>query len=436
MIHLHQISHCYGQKTCLNPFSATIYHGQKIALIGQNGCGKSTLLNIIRGEIQPTEGVVARNQDIIIGSVAQIITDFGDLSGGERFNKALSQALATQPTLLCLDEPTNHLDQRNRQSLLRMLSRFSGTLIVVTHDLTLLRACIDEIWHIEEGEISIFSGSYEDYKVHWEKERHKLQTRLSKLALEKKQSHLDLMQEQRRSKNKRQYGEKKYGKDGCNLKSVANQKAASSQATSGKNHKSLTQQKKQIVEELRQLKVPEIIHPTFSLPGYAHWVNKTILTINKGACGYGQTRILDNIDLQLRGGMHLAIKGNNSAGKSTLVKAILNEPGVNKSGIWQVPLRKEIAYLDQHYGTLKHDISVADLIQEAQPNWTTLEVRRHLNDFLFKKENEVNALVSTLSGGEKCRLCLAQFAALTPKLLILDEVTNNLDLRRNMFPKF
>ncbi len=62
------------------------------------------------------------------------------------------------------------------------------------------------------------------------------------------------------------------------------------------------------------------------------------------------------------------------------------------------------------------------------PTWTHIEVRRHLNDFLFRKNEEVNSLVAQLSGGEKARLSLAQIAAKTPKLLILDEITNNLDL--------
>ena len=69
-----------------------------------------------------------------------------------------------------------------------------------------------------------------------------------------------------------------------------------------------------------------------------------------------------------------------------------------------------------------------ETITTLMPTWPHIEVRRHLNDFLFRKNEEVNALVSTLSGGEKARLSLAQIAAKTPKLLILDEITNNLDL--------
>jgi len=74
------------------------------------------------------------------------------------------------------------------------------------------------------------------------------------------------------------------------------------------------------------------------------------------------------------------------------------------------------------------DKTVLETISDLVPAWSHAEIRRHLNDFLFRKNEEVNALVSTLSGGEKARLSLAQIAAKTPKLLILDEITNNLDL--------
>lgn len=90
--------------------------------------------------------------------------------------------------------------------------------------------------------------------------------------------------------------------------------------------------------------------------------------------------------------------------------------------------REDVGYLDQHYATLNPDKTVLETIEDLVPAWPHSETRRHLNDFLFRKNEEVNALVSTLSGGEKARLSLAQIAAKTLKLLILDEITNNLDL--------
>ena len=124
----------------------------------------------------------------------------------------------------------------------------------------------------------------------------------------------------------------------------------------------------------------------------------------------------------------MAIRGDNGSGKTTLIKAILNDPSVLKSGDWHVPNREDIGYLDQHYGTLDPHKTVTETIHGLVPTWAHGEIRKHLNDFLFRKNEEVNAFVKTLSGGEKVRLSLAQIAAKTPRLLVLDEITNNLDL--------
>ena len=99
-----------------------------------------------------------------------------------------------------------------------------------------------------------------------------------------------------------------------------------------------------------------------------------------------------------------------------------------KSGAWVAPKLSDIGYIDQRYATLDPAQSVFETIQALVPTWTHAEIRKHLNDFLFRKNEEVNSRVANLSGGERARLSLAQIAAKTPKLLILDEVTNNLDL--------
>ena len=90
--------------------------------------------------------------------------------------------------------------------------------------------------------------------------------------------------------------------------------------------------------------------------------------------------------------------------------------------------REFIGYLDQHYSTLNAQKTVLEVIQDCVLNWSHADIRKHLNDFLFRKNEEINTTVLNLSGGEKVRLSLAQIAASTPKLLILDEITNNLDL--------
>ncbi|MFA6037548.1 MAG: ATP-binding cassette domain-containing protein [Legionellales bacterium] len=153
-----------------------------------------------------------------------------------------------------------------------------------------------------------------------------------------------------------------------------------------------------------------------------------LVSISDGAIAYVPDQyILSHINFFIFSGERVAILGDNGSGKSTLIKAILAESQVIKTGDWHVPKSQDIGYLDQHYGTLNTQQSVLECIETCIPAWTHIEVRRHLNDFLFRTNEEVNAKISILSGGEKARLSLAQIAAKTPKILILDEMTNNLD---------
>lgn len=134
-IELSRLTLSFPHKMCFEDFSASVPYGSKIAVIGDNSSGKSALMRkLAREKDSPVEGRVLLPDGITAGYVAQTVLDFPGLSGGQRFNKKLSEVLSAQPNLLLLDEPTNHLDIYNRRSLMNMLERFAGTLIVVSHD--------------------------------------------------------------------------------------------------------------------------------------------------------------------------------------------------------------------------------------------------------------------------------------------------------------
>jgi ATPase subunit of ABC transporter with duplicated ATPase domains len=153
----------FPHKDCFEHFTAQIRHGDRVAVIGRNGSGKSTLLRMLQGMFEPSEGQIEVPDDVVFGYVPQVIEEFDALSGGERLNEALTRALANDPNVLLLDEPTNHLDLQNRKSLMRWLSSYAGTLIVVSHDVELIRTCIDSLWHIDGGKVRVFYGNYNDY---------------------------------------------------------------------------------------------------------------------------------------------------------------------------------------------------------------------------------------------------------------------------------
>lgn len=118
---INRLTLSFPQKTCFQDFSTSIHHGSRIAIMGRNGSGKSSLLKLLSGEMDSYEGEVKRLDDLVLAHVLQIIDDYSQFSGGQRFNGALTKALTCSPNLLLLDEPTNHLDKANRRALFKLL---------------------------------------------------------------------------------------------------------------------------------------------------------------------------------------------------------------------------------------------------------------------------------------------------------------------------
>lgn len=209
---------------------------------------------------------------------------------------------------------------------------------------------------------------------------------------------------------------------------VGDLKGMKAEKSQGKKLKAIDANKKGLESRLAELSLPEVIIPKFSIKS-SELNTKALVQIRNGTVGYSTNEpLLTHINLSINGNERIAISGDNGSGKSTLVKAIRGGTNILTTGDWYIIKHDDIGYLDQHYNTLDPNKSVFETIVELAPNWSRSDIRCHLNDFLFRKNEEVTALVSTLSGGEKVRLCLAQIAAKPPKLLVLDEITNNLDL--------
>ena len=209
---------------------------------------------------------------------------------------------------------------------------------------------------------------------------------------------------------------------------VSKAKALRAEKTSGQKKLAIDKKKQNLTKQLSDLRLPEIILPKFSLTTDTIG-SGNLLSISGADIGYSKDKIiLKNVNITLAGKERVAICGRNASGKSTLLKAILDQGQILKTGSWHLPRPEHIGYLDQHYSNLNPDLSIIEHIQELKPDWHEIDVRRHLNDFLFRKNEEVMQLVANLSGGEKARASLSLIAALTPRLLILDEITNHLDL--------
>jgi ATPase subunit of ABC transporter with duplicated ATPase domains len=424
-IFLNNINVAFNNQTYFEDFSTQILSGMHIAIIGANGTGKSTLLKVIKGDLMPSSGKIENNKDITFGYVPQLILDYITLSGAERFNKLLSLALAGRPDVLLLDEPTNHLDLQNRKSLMKMLNYYRGTLIIVSHDKELLKN-VTFLWHINNRKITVFNGHYDDYRNLVLNNRQSVENELKTLSKEKKETHKTLMKEQERTKKSKERGEKFVAQKRW-LPSVGDLKANYASKTAGKKRADSFEKRKSLYERLASLKIVKPLKPSFTL-NPKDTSSKTVVSINYGSVGYKDKQILNNINLFAKGNEHLAIIGNNGSGKTTLLKAILNCPDIIKEGSWSMPNPEDIGYLDQHYSYLDNNKTVLETIADLSRDKAFPEIRLFLNNFLFRKNEEVNKPVSVLSGGEKASLSLAKIAIKTPKLLLLDEITNNIDL--------
>jgi ATPase subunit of ABC transporter with duplicated ATPase domains len=427
LIQLIDVSLYFTQKTCFEAFNYKIHAGERIALIGDNGSGKSSMLKIINKRTSPNDGLIKYANGLTIAYVPQLPDCIASFSGAEQFNHALTMALAQNPQVLLLDEPTNHLDNKNRQSLMRLLDQFRGTLIIASHDVNLLRRQEYCFWHFKQKTITIFQGNFDHYQQQSMLQQQSVEEEVEHLRQQKKQNHLSLMREQLRAKNSRRKGEKSIQRAKWPT-IVSKSKMLRAQETSGKKKKGLSEDKKYLMNRLQELDREEEITPQFELSLSSSTI-KALVTITEGTVAFDQHIIINHINLNITGQSRLALCGANGSGKSTLLKAIMGDTSIQRDGLWITPSPKDIGYLDQHYQLLKKEDTVLETIAQCRPDWLHTTIRRHLNDFLFRNNEQVNATVSMLSGGEKARLSLAKIAAKPPKLLILDELTNNLDLK-------
>ncbi|HEX2668318.1 MAG TPA: ATP-binding cassette domain-containing protein [Gammaproteobacteria bacterium] len=196
----------HGDKKVVGGLDFSLLNGQRIGLLGANGQGKSTLVKTLAGTLEPLKGRVGQGKGLAIGYFAQHqletlredrsplqqlaaiapgvrdqdLRDFlgsfnfrgdmalapvGPFSGGEKARLALALIIWKRPNLLLLDEPTNHLDLDMREALTVALAQFEGTLILVSHDRHLLRACADEFMLVGNGRLTPFDGDLDEYRT-------------------------------------------------------------------------------------------------------------------------------------------------------------------------------------------------------------------------------------------------------------------------------
>ncbi|WP_103965210.1 ABC-F family ATP-binding cassette domain-containing protein [Nitrosomonas ureae] len=205
LLRIKDMSFGYGDHQLFQHVNLVLQAGARIALLGPNGAGKSTLIKLMTGEIKPTSGFIEQAPNIGIGYFAQhqlenldsestplqhmkrldpaqtelslrnFLGRFGlggdhedrpvaTFSGGEKSRLALAMLAWQKPHFLLLDEPTNHLDLDMRDALTLALEAYTGAVVLVSHDRSLVRAVADELWLVADGQAQLLDGDLEDYK--------------------------------------------------------------------------------------------------------------------------------------------------------------------------------------------------------------------------------------------------------------------------------
>lgn len=392
----------------------------RIGLVGPNGSGKSTLLKILAGVIPSKAQSLSKKNGLTIGYIPQCTEKIRDKSGGEHFFEAFRRVLTEEPSLLLLDEPTNHLDGQNRLRLLDALKKFRGAIITASHDepfLTDLKT--DAIWEINHHRFKIYDGHWCDFKKEKNIQESLMHQKHSSLKKEIKCLKKDILFEKTRSaKSKR----KNRNENDKTLKGFLKERA--SKSTSQKTGK-LIQLKEGAQDSLDNIFIPKKINPKFFINSRKA---STSFHIGAGSIGYKNApAIASAISLTVKAEDRIAIEGPNGAGKSTFLKALLGNADVQVEGYWKLPPAEQIGYLDQHYQMLDPDLTPWQILEKSRPDMKDNKRQEHLCRFLFCKPDTITRPTQTLSGGEKARLCLALIAANNPAVLLLDEMTNNLD---------
>ena len=504
-ISIQQISYIHPDKEVLfSDLNFAISKGQKLGLVGNNGCGKSTLLQIIAGQLSPSSGVIVRLDDlyyipqhfgqydsltiaqalqierkqqalhaILSGDASNenfVILDddwnieersiaaldlwglgqftlsypMNLLSGGEKTRVFLAGMDIHHPSVVLMDEPTNHLDSSGRQRLYDWVEKYRSTLLVVSHDRTLLNL-LPEICELEKHQINYYGGNYEFYK-----EQKTLMQEALQQRIEEKEKALGIARKVARETAERRDKQNVRGEKSNIRKGVPRIVLNALQGKSEKSTSKLTgvhqEKAEKLTNERNQLRGS--LSPTAALKtdfnSSSLHTGKILVTAKEINFSYHSNSINNDIQensiskqqlwqapvsFQLKSGDRLRIEGANGSGKTTLLKLITGQLQPQEGTLTRTDF--SYVYLNQEYSIIDDRNSILEQTYAFNSrNLPEHEIKIILNRYLFPA-SEWDKSCRKLSGGEKMRLafCCLMISNNTPDMFILDEPTNNLDIQ-------
>lgn len=443
LLTIENLSHSYSERKLFDNASFYLDEGEKAGVIGINGTGKSTLLKIIAGITAPDEGKITIANKVVVEFLPQHpvfeegstvlsyvmkdvvkdedmysveaeaksmlntlgITDFygitDHMSGGQRKKIALVKALLSKSDLLILDEPTNHLDNAMAAWLENYLITCRKSIIMVTHDRYFLDSVSDRIIEIDKGKIYSYKTNYSGF-----------------LELKAEREEMELATDGKKANLLR--NELKWVMRGAKARS--------------------TKQKARLerYEELKNRKRP-VADSEIEISSVSSRLGRTTVEA-EGICkSYDGQQIINNFSYIFLKNDRIGIVGLNGCGKTTLLN-ILNGKIEPDEGTLSIGQTVKIGYYAQEIST-----NPADGLSYMNPELKVIDYIRNTAEFVMTKDGRVSAsqmldkflfppkeqysLIKNLSGGEKRRLNLLRVLMEAPNVLILDEPTNDLDIK-------
>lgn len=421
VISLSNVSFGYNDNSLLDGVSIAFNNNEHVAIIGDNGSGKTTLLRLLTGNLLPDSGNISRHASVYI---LNQINASDSKSGGEQQMFALMRALESNADILLLDEPTNNLDSDAKQTFFNRLNAYPHGVVVVSHDRELLQQ-MDKIIELHNGQMKIYGGNYDLYL---EQKRIESDNIYSKYANTKKNI-ARLNNTINIAQNTRQHHEFKQQKEINNSRRsrlMANALRGKSVETEAKK-RAIIQKKLDEQLSIQQSLSEQIRNETIKIPVQNKaCYNKELIDISGLCFAYGDKIIFQDFNFIMYGKSRLRLVGKNGSGKSTLLKIICGELTPDSGS---VKTFGKIAYVNQDLSLLNSAKTIVENIMEIS-GCLKHDAHAIAANFGFRGDLSQQR-VGTLSGGELLKATLAAILGGNnqPDLLILDEPTNNLEIK-------
>ena len=442
MLNIKNLTLAYGPKTLIEEANLQLYKGQITGLVGQNGTGKTSLFKLILGQNHPEAGDCDLPSDTLISYIEQEIEDveqelveyvlmahniyaedhtdlpeyyslrpnaekllmnlgfqleelskpLREFSGGWQMRANLAKALFCPSDLLLLDEPTNHLDIETVIWLETWLKRFQGLAIIISHDREFLDNVTNQTVHIANKQLTLYGGNYSTF--------------------ERTRAEQEMQQQKNAARTQAKI---------AHLQSFVDRfKAKASKAKQA-------QSRMKMIDKLQYS--PTISSQrNYSIEFYTpEYTSDLLVTLADGQIGYPDKPLINNVKLQIFANDRIGLLGKNGKGKTSLIKAIIEQTSLLSGTLEMNPKIKIGYFAQQTIDMLNVNDTPFSLISSTDKRLNQQEVYNFLGRFGFdaatSKQN-----VEKFSGGEKARLILASIILTKPNILFLDEPTNHLDM--------